>query len=329
MKLSIILFTLILLSGTSGAFAACSFTGTAHSGSLTVYFNDITVSPLSTVGDVLATGTLSKDEVVSALNTSSLEPFMHCSDGNEMWQWWGTSLGIQPYNGELYLSSGVDGVAIKLRTKNAGIPFTNIVYPAEHTSFPGKEFIFAADIGQVEVELVKVANATGSGISSSGTLMKIGIPEQGLDILEYRINAFSVITGGCEINTKDVTVDLGNAFVQHFSGVGDTRNETTFSIGLTCNNAMSLTPTVTFEGTTDAHNPTVFSNSHGDGYADNIGVQLLKNNNVIHPGEAIPLDKENLISKRDVNFKALLFKLNGSVSPGAVDVPVIFTVSYE
>ncbi|MCH0581428.1 fimbrial protein [Escherichia coli] len=139
----------------------------------------------------------------------------------------------------------------------------------------------------------------------------------------------SVNTGACTLNNYENVVDFGTVSTRDLARIGKSNRTENFSISLSCNNP-EKTPAVTFEGTTSDVYSDVFVNSiSGDGYAENVGFEILMNGKTVTPGRPVSLGKINTAATTDYTFTARLFRLPGLLSEGSLDVPVTFTLSYE
>lgn len=178
----------------------------------------------------------------------------------------------------------------------------------------------------INIYMVKSTYSVGSGTLPSGLLGTITAGS--LELLNINFARTDIISSSCEVSDAPPQVPLGTSYPQRFNSPGDTQNETKFSITISCNHD-AVSPTIMFDGNTSSTYPTVFVNTSGDGYAENVGVQLLKNSSVITPKTNISLGKAMSTAPTVYDFNARLYRLSGNVTLGAVDVPVTFTISYE
>ncbi|MEL0554242.1 MULTISPECIES: fimbrial protein [Enterobacteriaceae] len=180
----------------------------------------------------------------------------------------------------------------------------------------------------INIYAFKAGGSVNSGHLPAGLFgsIKVGL----LTVLNINFSGVDVTAASCEIKDYPAEVPLGIAYKQRFPNPGDTQNETTFSISLACEDTRLL-PALAFEGATDSTHKTVFSNTTGEGYAANVGVQLMRNGSVITPGALTPATLGSVTSTAAMayDFSARLFRLNGNMTSGAVEVPVTFTITYE
>lgn len=325
---------LILLTVVSGANAACMALGPANfPGTMTRDFGDIVVSPTTVAGDIIASVDYTPQDIRSAINFNSTAGsyFLRCGS-DDILLFGNSTYGVTSYNGSEYVDTGIKGFAFQV-TPYGGLKslFSSFMFPPEYDfslngigEFNRLSYLYMPTL---TVSLKKISDNVNSGVVPAGTLFNLSQRGTSFIILDYNISTFNIIMSACAVSDYPAEVSLGSAYSHKFRRPGDTGNETNFNISLTCNSS-SLYPVVTFEGSTDAEHPTVFTNSSGDGFARNVGVQLLRNSSIITPGRAVSLGQA-AASLNQYEFRARLFRLNGAVTAGSIDVPVTFTISYE
>ncbi|CAH6675745.1 fimbrial protein [Pseudocitrobacter vendiensis] len=294
-------------------------------------FGDITVLPNTPNGTILATTGGSSGEIADALAMGSAGAgFMSCDIG-DLSVWGGSSYGTIEYNGETLIDTGVPGLAIRTATRSTsgGNPLaigTGVTFPPDYSASLTGTTVTVHQYGQRRFDLIKIGNVEG-GIIPPGTLVTSTLG--GVRVLTWQLNSASnVSVSGCEATDFPAEVSLNSAYSQQFRNPGDSQNETNFIITLTCDRT-DLRPAITFKGDVDdASYPTVFSNSEGDGYAQNVGVQLSANGSVITPDSAISLGRPASFVTEHL-FSASLRRTGDTVTAGSVDIPVVFVLSYE
>lgn len=329
MKKNISYSLLLWVAMTKMALAACTFTGAGREGTVLLNFGDIAVLPNTPYGSVVATAGGSNGQIADAIGLSPGAQFMRCEVG-DLSVWNGSSYGTIEYNGVTYLDSGVPGLAIRTSTAqttglNTAAIGTSVRFPPDYSAAITSSNITANSYGQRRFELVKIGDVEG-GIIPGGTLVTNILG--GTTALTWQLGSSNVTTSGCEATDFPAEVSLGSAYSQQFRNPGDTQNETTFSITLTCDST-SIRPAITFDGDIDdVAYPTVFSNSEGEGYAQNVGVQLSANGSVITPRSPVSLGQSaSLVT--DYVFSASLRRTGDTVTAGSVDIPVVFVLTYE
>ncbi|AWF38156.1 fimbrial family protein [Klebsiella oxytoca] len=168
--------------------------------------------------------------------------------------------------------------------------------------------------------------AIGGQTAESALALRI-ITSDGKELIRAYYDSFNVNIGSCRVNSWDKEVDFGAVRTRTLKVAGSTGKEASFNINLYCSSAKRI-PSITFEGRTDSAYTTVFTNPSGDEYAQGVGVQLLKDGNVITPGEKVSL-KVLYAGLKDYEFSSRVFRLNRELTVGAIDVPVTFTMTYE
>lgn len=167
---------------------------------------------------------------------------------------------------------------------------------------------------------------TGGETAESALALRI-ITSDGKELIRVYYDSFKVTVGSCRVNTWDKEVDFGTVPTRTLKVAGSTGKEAKFNINLYCSSTKRR-PSITFEGSTDSAYTTVFTNPSGEEYAQGVGVQLLKDGNVITPGEKAPLQVAGSGS-RDYEFSSRVFRLNNKLTVGAIDIPVTFIMTYE
>lgn len=139
----------------------------------------------------------------------------------------------------------------------------------------------------------------------------------------------TIIASSCTIGSYDSTVDLGTTYTQNFKRVGSTSSPVGFSVGVRCNST-ELSPSITFKGTADKNNSTVFANTVSDkSEATGVGVQLLYNDTAILPGEKVSLGSVTNTSENVYAFSARMYQTLNPVGAGNFSAPVIITIDYS
>ena len=167
---------------------------------------------------------------------------------------------------------------------------------------------------------------TGGEPAESALALRI-ITSDGKELIRVYYDSFKVTVGSCRVNTWDKEVDFSTVPTRALKVAGSTGKEASFNINLYCSSTYRR-PSITFEGSTDSAYPTVFTNPSGEEYAQGVGVQLLKDGNVITPGEKVPLQVA-AAGSRDYEFSSRVFRLNSELTVGAIDIPVTFIMTYE
>lgn len=320
---------LLLVAMTKMASAACTPMGSGREGTVLLNFGDIAVLPNTPYGSIVATAGGANSDIANALGVSMGAYFMRCAQG-DLAVWGGSSYGTVEYNGETFLDTGFPGLAIRTSTAStngANTPAlgTGVKFPPDYSAVIDNILLSTYQYGQRKFELVKIGDVDG-GIIPGGTLVTSTVG--GTRLLTWQLGSSSVATSGCEATDFPAEVSLGSAYSQQFRNPGDTQNETAFKITLTCDST-SIRPAITFDGDIDGvAYPTVFSNSNGEGYAQNVGVQLSANGSVITPGSPVSLGQSaSLVT--DYVFSASLRRTGDTVTAGSVDIPVVFVLTYE
>lgn len=242
------------------------------------------------------------------------------------------SVGSYPLisvDGQYLLRTNIEGVYLRVDNMywtfpepgggaNSAEIFENKITP---------NFLLTNDYGHLTPSLrfqLVIPNPIKSGGVIEGGIFIQMHTSDGKPILNLIMPSITLHVATCEISEPYREIDMGRYEAHHFPGVGSVGAIQPFTIQMECPTS-SMKPTITFSGEVDTHAPTVFSNQ---GSAANVGIQLLKNDSVIEPDAAISLGN-SLTGSNIFPFGVRLYRLNGVISSGTIDIPVTFTLNYE
>ena len=323
------LLTLITLLLAAPVAAKCTFIngGTTQTIYMSPEDSTIEVGVSSSSGGGLF---ITNSNIASKFNVSSSTPILQC-DGNEDLLVGGSSLVLQDNsyfatNSKYYkLRHSVDGI----NYPNSGVVNDLVVKKGMNGDYSINDLFanrlvvgsraIGAQFTYVDIEAYKAFTIYTS---------------DGLELFHVYVNEYSVRrNAGCTLFNamKTVNVDLGDTSYKGVNYEGVIGNEVPFNIKMVCHNADIY---ISINGETDDRHPSVLTNSKGDGYAENVGVQIKKDNNTLIPGVPYFLETRGIESwdgNFDLTYKfnAQVFSLAGKTRPGIIDIPGIFTIIYE
>jgi type 1 fimbria pilin len=184
------------------------------------------------------------------------------------------------------------------------------------------------DIGEMVVVLETNGRVSQGGVVPGGLLARWSLSD-GKTLLDINIAPFTVNVLGCTVTTPTLSVPLGAVNRARFRGLGSTAGGSKFSIGMTCDSAIS--PTVTFSGTPDNDASNILAlNSISDGTAaSGVGIQLLYKDNPVLLNSAISLGKTTSAGGLNMDFNARYYQTTPSITAGEANSTASFTINYE
>ncbi|WP_448868806.1 fimbrial protein [Enterobacter ludwigii] len=185
--------------------------------------------------------------------------------------------------------------------------------------------IFKAGNNGINVRVDRPSYYT-SGLIEQLFLFRISTAD-GKEIMSVYTNPFHVTNGTCRTNTYDNVVDFGELSMQSLKSPGATSKVVNFNINVSCGSS-DIEPSIAFGGDTDSQNTNVFINSSGEGYSRGVGIQILRGNEVLIPGQELPLGGGS-VAEIDYEFRGRVFRLNDELTEGRLDVPVTFSLTYQ
>jgi type 1 fimbria pilin len=248
---------------------------------------------------------------------------------------WQTFVNQIPYGGQTLLDVGVPGVALRL--KATGLSTGN--FPRVQSANNGCTnnglqsywCITSWGTGR-QLELVKIANVTGSGAMNSGAeVLRMDYATDSLIVTGVFIGASSsVTTVACSVTTPAINVSLGRVFLTDFNGTtkGSTSPEVPFEIGLDCNPNARVN--VRLDATADSSAaPGVIGLSPVTNAATGVGVQILRDSTPLTFGSSSLIGTATVAGAFKIPFTARYYQTGNSVRGGIANASATFTMTYQ
>ncbi|EDT03122.1 Fimbrial protein [Burkholderia ambifaria IOP40-10] len=195
---------------------------------------------------------------------------------------------------------------------------------------------------RLHVLLVKIGLGTNQAVHIPYQVVNVrGDDDFGHDSIESDLEVISVTTPTCEIQTKDVTVNMGNGIsISRFKKTGDKSDPVKFGVSMMCPAGINkvfyhLSPAGGSKIVGESSNGTIsLSNQGGQGDASGVGVQIENGD----PSRPIPLGQNLQITQYNpsqdnqqlqVDFTASYIQTDGNVKGGEADAKATYTLSYE
>jgi len=329
-----VLCCLLLWVVSKSALAACSFMDSRFTpnDSVQLSLGTVTVQRDAPIGSVVWSTT---NSVLGGRNN-----FIECNASGFQTQW-AVGAGFAPvaYSGQTLYQSGVPGLAFRIVTPGAGStagrygtgPLPRQISNTACASGGNWWRLCGGTWGNYQLQLVKVAQTTGSGPVTSGTLTRALIVGQ-TNILEYAIASGTVQTVACSVTNSNITVNMGTAKNTDFSGPGSTSGDADFSIALNCDASANINMRIDAgsAGAADASNGIL--NLDNAGKADNasgVGVQVLFNNAPVALGSRMVVGRPTADGPYAVPLKARYYQTQPAVTPGKANANATFTMTYQ
>ncbi|HEI8868024.1 TPA: fimbrial protein [Serratia odorifera] len=144
------------------------------------------------------------------------------------------------------------------------------------------------------------------------------------------ISSFKVTTLACALNTKNISVPLGDVLATKFTGVGATPVSKGFNVGLNCDANAKVNVSLSGSANADITNSDILAltNAGTAGVADGLGVQILYNGS--------PLKRDtNLLLKTSAGgvetfpFAARYYQTKSAVKPGKANATATLNLTYQ
>lgn len=309
--------------------AACTFSSGGSGDSEVINFGNIAVQRDAPIGSVVAS-------TASSSAFSGRGDFIKCTTAGVPFTARWAALGTTPinYNGEQLFNVGIAGLAMRVVTSpiygSGAFPRDRPNYRGCTASVPYTWSAFCGTSwGGISLQLVKIANVTGSGaLAMPGTInASIMNFEQ---VYTYRVGtASSVSTVACSITNTSINVPMGSVSKRVFSGVGSTSNEQSFNIPLNCDASTKVN--VTLDGIRDVSGVAgvLALDSSSSSVASGVGVQLLHNNAPATLGTPIAVGTVASSGAYSVPLTARYYQTAATIIEGQANSTATFTMTYN
>jgi type 1 fimbria pilin len=242
----------------------------------------------------------------------------------------GTMLQGSPvYGYSNVYSTDVSGVGVRLsrRINDINGNPTNTYYPHTISLSAGENAYFVAP-SYFQVELVKIAQRTGSGKFARGTYTTYS-GDDGISALTTVLNGIgiTIVTPSCK--TQDVQVRLDSFPLNEFKAIGTTTAKRAFSIPIRCQTSPQNVSLVLDASRDPSNIDGVLRVNSGNNTATGVGIQVLKRDGTpIKFGQAIPVGP-SIDTVYQIPFSARYYQTSKRVTPGRADGEATFTLTYQ
>ncbi|WP_301151257.1 fimbrial protein [Metapseudomonas otitidis] len=254
-----------------------------------------------------------------------------CSGPGTIWMDHGYRETMQPTSLPYVYESGVPGIGIKVAwSNNANRPPATMsggIYmgsPLTETQISATTYKPAQ---QWWIQLIKIGPIT----SGTFKVAPIRVFYHNLMTNELTFPASDLVfrKQGCRLQNSNITVTLPTANLHHFSGIGSSAREHTFTIPLNCDPDIHVSYRVDGLQITDS----VLKNSEGAGMAKGVGVQLLKGAGggtpLVLGAKAYHLYTGEMAGLSVIPLIARYYQVDTAVTPGQVITTATLTMFYE
>ena len=183
-------------------------------------------------------------------------------------------------------------------------------------------------------ELIKTSTTPATGSIPALTLnMEYSTPVSNnikrLPLYKYIFSPMNISTASCQIQDKNLNINMGIALLPKFNGVGSTQNPVTFSIPLICGEQTAVNVTLdNVSPLADAANGVLGLNSSST--AKGLGSQLKYNDAPVQFGKLIKYGTTTSPGEVvNIPFKAAYYMTSANARSGSVSATASFTLTYR
>lgn len=315
--------------------AACALSSGLSAGTVNFVLPAMTtsLSPSDSGPKEVARVTIDKSEMASAMNMSvTTDIWSDCNSSSLVWTPLRNTLSGNSPNKSGYIETGIDNLFMYLYNSSGLI--TSVLTPATSGAEYSRSMTTIGSrtwttLGDTTLVLYQTGPIRKGGVVPGGSLATLKLSDGGA-IMNMAMSAFTVDVLGCSITTPTVFVPMeGNTFISSFSGVNSTVGDTEFTIDADCDSG--LLPTLTFSGTTDGSDDTIFelTNKSDANAATGVGVQVKYKSNAITNNVAVSLEQTQTDGLVSFPFTANYIQTEDKVTAGKVSTSVTYTLSYQ
>lgn len=315
--------------------AACALSSGLSAGTVNFTLPAMTTSlnPSDSGPIEIARITVDKSEMASAMNMSvTSDIWDDCSTSNLIWSVLrSTQSGSSPASTG-YIQTGIDNLYMYLYNDSG------LISSVRTPSTSGGDYSRTMSnigtrtwttLGDSTLVLYQTGPVRKGGVVPGGSLATLKLSDGGT-IMNMTMSAFTVNVLGCSITTPTVFVPMeGNTFASSFTGIKSTVGNTSFTIDADCDSG--LLPTLTFSGTTNSDDETIFelTNKTNADAATGVGVQIKYKSNSITNNVAVSLDETQINGLISFPFTANYIQTLDKVTAGKVSSTLTYTLSYQ
>lgn len=259
-----------------------------------------------------------------------------------------TSPAVAPSSSPVLICVGTDQSGLYDYVNASGTPIGNNLFPTGITNLyfqiqyngtplpiipPGYALSSSSSVNQSSVlTLVATGPITNGSTLNGGQIAQwqVGSSLPSVFILQsYVISTVTFKAPACSVAVDPTVVTLPTVNASAFSGTGSTTGLTPFNVQLTCSSGASLS--VTLATTNQQTGATgVIAPTTGNGYAGNVGVQVLQANGTtpVTFGTAIS-EGATPNGTMDLPFYARYYQTGSGVTAGTVTATATYTLTYQ
>ncbi len=183
-------------------------------------------------------------------------------------------------------------------------------------------------------ELIKTSTTPATGSIPALTLnMEYSTPVSNnvkrLPLYKYLFSPINISTASCQIEDKNLNINMGIALLPKFNGVGSTQNPVAFSIPLICDAQTAVNVTLdNVSPLADPANGVLGLNSSST--AQGLGIQLKYNDVPVQFGTLINYGTTTSPGEVvNIPFRAAYYMTSANARSGSVSATASFTMTYR
>jgi P pilus assembly protein, pilin FimA len=183
-------------------------------------------------------------------------------------------------------------------------------------------------------ELIKTSTTPATGSIPAMTInMEYSTPVSNnvkrLPLYKYLFSPINISTASCQIEDKNLNINMGIALLPKFNGVGSTQNPVAFSIPLICDAQTAVNVTLdNVSPLADPANGVLGLNSSST--AQGLGIQLKYNDAPVQFGTLINYGTTTSPGEVvNIPFRAAYYMTSANARSGSVSATASFTMTYR
>lgn len=324
----------------SEANAACAPTIGFTTKAINMAVGRVVVRPSDEVGKILHKATFAIDPNNSTINCTSYSTGTVRADLIQ-------SYPLSRLGNNIY-TTNIAGIGIRLYREAQNNTNFSGYYPYSKNITGGwRGTNYSLDSGYFVVEIVKIAEQTGSGALVPGqysTYYLTNYASRPILTSYVLANAITIASSSCELQGNiNKVVQLPTVMKSGFNGVGSTQGEQSFDLNILCNGGINPTGyeeknliSLDFDFPQDGNNSEVMTNTAPSSTrANGVGVQLFwkyqSQNKPIRKGNKLQVGtvNSNQTVQYNIPLSARYYQTAANVTAGRVQAMATVTIQYD
>ncbi|PHM68923.1 fimbrial protein [Xenorhabdus kozodoii] len=249
--------------------------------------------------------------------------------------WEAPDLIPSSYNNDAIYESGVPGIGIRINTWAPGYGIDWLPRIATHpttcyspTHSQWKKQYCGESWGYLTVQLIKTAPTTGSGSIKQAKLTRAKLGHN-IPVHTFYLSNTYVMTKGCSLNQKVISVNMGDIKKSDFRGIYSTAGMQRFDININCDAYVDVG--VMLDGRPANWNTQdIWALDYGDGVtAKGVGLQISYQNRPVTMHSPVVFGSSQAGGNINIPLTANYIQTESEIKPGKADATVTITFVYQ